>query len=142
MKNVIFEKLKKEFNLPNDENLKLYCDTIWQVYKDNNNRNDFEKTINGFLYKFEKDDNLYLNEKQIHFVNYGEIDNERLKVALKVTNCSNIKEVEEHKFNIIDISEIYPYKASTEDDFDVFIFEDKKLFEKIYIYCATKLFYN
>ena len=142
MKNVIFEKLKKEFNLPNDENLKLYCDTIWQVYKDNNKRNDFEKTINGFLYKFEKDDNLNLNEKQIHFVNYGEIDNERLKVALKVTNCSNIKEVEEHKFNIIDISEIYPYKASTEDDFDVFIFEDKKLFEKIYIYCATKLFYN
>ena len=142
MKNVIFEKLKKEFNIENDENIKLYCDVIWQVYEENNNQNDFEKTINGFLSKFEKDENLYLNDKQIRFVNYGKIDNERLKVALKVTNCSNIKEVEEHKFNIIDTNKIYPYKASTEDDFDVFIFEDKKLFEKIYIYCATKLFYN
>lgn len=142
MKNVILEKLKKEFSLQNDKNLKLYCDAIWQVYEGNNNRNDFEKTINDFLDKFEKDDKLYLNEKQIYFVNYGEIDNERLKVALKVTNCSNIKEVEEHKFNIIDINKIYLYKTYKEDEFDVFIFENIKLYAKIYDYCATNLFYN
>lgn len=141
MKNVIFEKLKKEFNIENDENLKLYCDAIWQVYEENNNQNDFEKTINGFLKKFEKGDDLYFNEKQFYFARKIEIDDsENLKKILKLTNWDNITEVEGHKFNIIDVNKIYPYRTSTENEFEVYIFEDIQLFIDIYTYFSINLF--
>lgn len=142
MKNVIFEKLKKEFNIQNDDNLKLYSDAIWQVYKANNIQNDFEKTINAFLKKFEKADKLYSNEYQIYFLNYGEIDDESFKKALKVTNWNNFKKVEKHKFNTIDINKIYLYQTYSENEFDMFILEDIQLFTDIYIYCFKNLFYN
>lgn len=142
MKNVIFEKLKKEFNLQNYENLKLYSEEIWQVYEENNNQNDFEQTINAFLKKFEKADKLYSNEEQIYFVNKGEIDDEYFKKALKVANWNNFKEVEKHKFNTIDINKIYLYQTYTENEFDMFILEVIQLFTDIYIYCSKNQFYN
>ncbi len=144
MKNVIFEKLKKEFNLQNDENLKLYCDAIWQVYEENNNQNDFEKTINSFLKKFKKANDLFIIEKRIHFANNGELnENESLKKILKLTNWNNITDAKEHKFNIIiDLNKIYSYKTYTKNEFEVYIFEDLDLFKDIYVYFTTNIFYN
>lgn len=138
MKNVIFEKLKKEFNLDNDLNLRLYFDVIWDIYEKSSST-EFQNSIESFIEKFKKAYILHQDEKIINFTDY-EISNVNLEKILKKTNWDNITEVEGHKFNIIDVNKIYPYRTSTENEFEVYIFEDIQLFIDIYAYFSINLF--
>ncbi|MBA4154323.1 hypothetical protein [Flavobacterium sp.] len=135
MKNQLFEDLKSEIKIELHETLKVYCDTIWNVYEETNVV-DFENTINRFLKKLNsKANSMYFENHNIYWctndLEINEIIHKCLLKTLKVTNWDNIK-VENNINYIINIEKAINYQDRKNDDFDIFLLENPDVFFRIY----------
>lgn len=133
MQKVLFEKLKNEFETESNEILKLYCDAIWDIYREINDKSKLVKIIKALDKKAVKAEIMFLNKKRICWFFYFDSIDESLKRIMKTTTWDNTVK-EEDGFYIIDPDKNQYFDESEKGKFDIFILENPIIFKRVFEY--------
>lgn len=134
-KKEIFEFFKSNTNLTSYEKLEDYFEIVYEIYY--TNTCEFETIMTNFLSKFNKAYSLCINEKVYHYTNY-QIENVLFFKILKQTNWKNTKKIEDYKFKIVDINQVY--NVDTEKKCDLYLLEDYNLLYILFSFFTSNKF--
>jgi hypothetical protein len=134
-KKEIFEFFKSNTNLTSYEKLEDYFEIVYEIYY--SNTCEFEKIMTNFLSKFNKAYSLCFNEKVYHYTNY-QIENILFFKIIKQTNWENTIKIENYKFKIVDINQVY--NVDTEKKCDLYLLEDYNLLYILFSFFTSNKF--
>jgi hypothetical protein len=135
-KKEIFELFKSNTDLTSFENLENYFENIFHIYKENT-VNDFETIMTNFLSKFNKAYILCYKEKVYHYTDY-QIDDILFLKIIKQTNWENTTKIENFRFEIVDINEVYD--VDNKKEYDLYLLEDYNLFYTLFSFFTSNKF--
>jgi hypothetical protein len=121
-KKEIFELFKFNTSLTSYEKLEDYFEIVYEIYY--TNTREFETIMTNFLSKFNKAYTLCYKEKVHHYTDY-QIDDILFHKILKQTNWDNTTKIENFRFEIADINEVYD--VGNEKEYDLYLLEDYNL---------------